>query len=61
LEETVMGNNFEEDKIDCRNFRYFGSKRRPAVALPVEDDMMVVVVVVVIKVLEWFEFGDVRG
>jgi NADH pyrophosphatase NudC (nudix superfamily) len=60
LEETVTAETLAEDEIDCRNLRYSGSRPRPAAASAVENDMMVVVVVVVVKVVEQFEFGDVR-
>jgi hypothetical protein len=46
------------DEIGCRNCRYSRSRPRPAAVLAAEDDMIVVVVVV--KVVERFEFVDVR-
>jgi hypothetical protein len=55
-----MADSLAEDEIDCQNLRYSGSRPRPVAASAVEDDMMVVVVVVVVKVVERFEFGDVR-
>jgi hypothetical protein len=54
----VTADNLADDAIDCRNLRYSGSRPRLAAASTAEDDLMVVVVVV--KVVERFDFEDVR-
>jgi hypothetical protein len=54
LDETVTAASLADDKIDCRNLRYSGSRPRPAVASEAQSDMMVVVVVVVVKVVEQY-------
>jgi hypothetical protein len=61
FEETVIVNSLAKDKIDCRNFRYSGSRQRPAGASAGDYDTMVVVVVVVLKVIKQFECRDGRG